>query len=124
VAQNDATVKGSGNHDKTGHHCLPNDPNGKLSIAHHAGFLAPWRGRRAQQSVSSYLWDGCMFPNAVMAEPSTWNDILGAMIAVRDEHGWSEGETEPSQPAVGTRWKLWNLKLKPQTNRLLHRHQA
>src|SRR6476646_276451 len=33
VAQNDATVKGSGTHDKTGHHCLPNDPNGKLQIA-------------------------------------------------------------------------------------------
>ena len=30
VAQNDATVKGSGSHDKTGRHCLPNDPNGKL----------------------------------------------------------------------------------------------
>src|SRR5437660_904640 len=38
VAQNDATVKGSGSHDKTGKHCLPNDPNGKLDIAHHAGF--------------------------------------------------------------------------------------
>ncbi|HEX4072504.1 MAG TPA: TIM barrel protein, partial [Planctomycetaceae bacterium] len=38
VAQNDATVKGSGSHDKTGRHCLPNDPNGKLNIAHHAGF--------------------------------------------------------------------------------------
>jgi sugar phosphate isomerase/epimerase len=33
VAQNDATVKGSGTHDKTGRHCLPNDPNGKLKIA-------------------------------------------------------------------------------------------
>ncbi|MCA9172031.1 MAG: TIM barrel protein, partial [Planctomycetales bacterium] len=38
VAQNDATVKGSGSHDKTGRHCLPNDPNGKLDIAKHAGF--------------------------------------------------------------------------------------
>jgi len=38
VAQNDATVHGSGTHDKTGHHCLPNDPNGKLSISHHAGY--------------------------------------------------------------------------------------
>src|SRR5258707_11353880 len=38
IAQNDATVKGSGTHDKTGRHCLPNDPNGKLKIAHHAGF--------------------------------------------------------------------------------------
>ena len=32
MAQNDATVKGSGSHDKTGHHCLPYDPNGKLDI--------------------------------------------------------------------------------------------
>src|SRR4051812_2299252 len=31
VAQNDATVKGSGSHDKTGRHCLANDPNGKLN---------------------------------------------------------------------------------------------
>ena len=38
VAQNDATVKGSGSHDKTGRHCLPNDPNGKLDIARHAGY--------------------------------------------------------------------------------------
>ena len=33
VAQNDATVHGSGSHDKTGRHCLPDDPNGKLDIA-------------------------------------------------------------------------------------------
>jgi sugar phosphate isomerase/epimerase len=31
VAQNDATVKGSGSHDKTGKHCLATDPNGKLN---------------------------------------------------------------------------------------------
>ena len=37
VAQNDATVHGAGSHDKTGRHCLPNDPNGKLDIARHAG---------------------------------------------------------------------------------------
>ena len=29
-----------------------------------------------------------MFPNAVMMEQRTWNDILAAMIAVRDAHGW------------------------------------
>ena len=29
-----------------------------------------------------------MFPNAVMMQPQTWNDVLGAMIAVRDAHGW------------------------------------
>ena len=38
VAQNDATVFGSGTHDHTGRHCLANDPNGKLDIPHHAGF--------------------------------------------------------------------------------------
>ena len=37
VAQNDGTVKGSGSHDKTGHHCLPTDPNGKLDIVRDAG---------------------------------------------------------------------------------------
>ncbi len=34
-------------------------------------------------------WDGCMFPNAVMTKPDTWNSILAAMAAVRDAHGWS-----------------------------------
>jgi len=37
VAQNDATVKGSGSHDKTGRHCLPNDPSGKMDIVRVAG---------------------------------------------------------------------------------------
>ena len=31
-----------------------------------------------------------MFPNAVMMKRETWNDILRAMIAVRDAHGWKE----------------------------------
>jgi len=31
VAQNDGTVKGSGSHDKTGRHCPPDDPNGKMT---------------------------------------------------------------------------------------------
>ena len=34
-------------------------------------------------------WDGCMFPNAVMMQPKTWNDILATMIAVRNAHGWN-----------------------------------
>ena len=38
VAQNDGTVKGSGSHDKTGRHCLPNDPDGKLDVVRYAGF--------------------------------------------------------------------------------------
>ena len=34
-------------------------------------------------------WDGCMFPNATMMKPQTWNEILGALVAVRDAHGWN-----------------------------------
>ena len=89
VAQNDATVFGSGTHDHTGRHCLANDPNGKLDIAHHAGFWLKDRDGRPTKAVQHVCWDGCMFPNAVMSDPSTWNNILAAMIRVRDAHGWN-----------------------------------
>jgi sugar phosphate isomerase/epimerase len=90
VAQNDATVHGSGSHDHTGRHCQATDPNGKLDIPHHAGFwLRDGRGNLTK-AFRHICWDGCMFPNAVMMKPQTWNDILRAMIQVRDAHGWSE----------------------------------
>jgi sugar phosphate isomerase/epimerase len=98
VAQNDGTVKGSGTHDKTGHHCLPNDPNGKLNIAHHAGFWLRDDRNQPTKAFQHICWDGCMFPNAVMHEAATWNDILRAMIAVQEAHGWSE----ESRPAPST----------------------
>ena len=48
VAQNNATVFGSGSHDKTGRHCLATDPTGKLDIVKHAGYwLRDEGGRRA-----------------------------------------------------------------------------
>ena len=90
VAQNDATVHGSGTHDKTGHHCLPNDPNGKLRITHHAGYWLHGEDGRLTKAFRHICWDGCMFPNEVMMKQQTWNDILSAMIAVRDAHGWRE----------------------------------
>ena len=90
VAQNDATVKGSGTHDKTGHHCLPDDPNGKLAIAHHAGYWLHGPDGRLTKAVRHLCWDGCMFPNDVMMKPQTWNEILRAMIDVRNAHGWKE----------------------------------
>jgi hypothetical protein len=31
-----------------------------------------------------------MFPNAVMEKQDTWNSVLGAMVKVRDAHGWRE----------------------------------
>lgn len=89
VAQNDATVKGSGSHDKTGRHCLPSDPNGKLDIAHHAGHWLRDDDGNLTKRVEHICWDGCMFPNDVMMKPETWNEILAAMVSVRDAHGWT-----------------------------------
>jgi sugar phosphate isomerase/epimerase len=90
VAQNDGTVHGSGTHDKTGHHCLANDPNGKLRITHHAGYWLHGQDGRLTKAFRHICWDGCMFPNEVMMKQQTWNDILSAMIRVRDAHGWRE----------------------------------
>jgi sugar phosphate isomerase/epimerase len=90
VAQNDGTVKGSGSHDKTGRHCLPDDPNERLDVARDAGhWLRDERGELTKR-FKHICWDGCMFPNDVMRKPQTWNSILAAMIAVRDKHGWRE----------------------------------
>ena len=88
IAQNDATVKGSGSHDKTGRHCLPFDPNGKLDIVKHAGFWLRDEDGTPTRAVEHICWDGCMFPNAVMNQPGTWNDVLRVMIDARNAHGW------------------------------------
>ena len=90
VAQNDGTVHGSGSHDKTGRHCLATDPNGKLDIVKHAGYWLRDDAGKVTKKARHICWDGCMFPNAVMSNPATWNDILGKMVAVRDAHGWAE----------------------------------
>jgi len=90
VAQNDATVFGSGSHDRTGRHCLPDDPNGKLDIPGVAGLWLRDADGQLTKAVRHVCWDGCMFPNEVMARPGTWNGILATMVAVRDAHGWDE----------------------------------
>ncbi len=90
IAQNDATVNGAGSHDKTGRHCLPGDPNGKLDIPRRAGaWLRDEQGEPTRR-FSHICWDGCMFSNDTMLDPETWNAILATMIAVRDAHGWQE----------------------------------
>jgi sugar phosphate isomerase/epimerase len=99
VAQNDATVHGSGTHDKTGHHCLPKDPNGKLDIPRHAGFWLRDESGKPTKVFKHICWDGCMFANQVMMKQQTWNDILSAMIAVRDAHGWRDDDLEATAPA-------------------------
>jgi sugar phosphate isomerase/epimerase len=88
VAQNDATVKGMGSHDKTGRHCLVADPNGKLDITHDAGYWLRDDNGRLTRAFQHICWDGCMFPNDTMMKTQTWNDILAAMIKVRGAHGW------------------------------------
>ncbi len=92
IAQNDATVHGTGSHDKTGRHCLANDPHGKLDITKRAGYWLREGGPSGEphKRFKHICWDGCMFPNEVMMQPQTWNDILAAMIDVRDAHGWQE----------------------------------
>ena len=89
VAQNDGGVKGSGSHDKTGRHCQPTDPNGKLDIVRDAGaWLRDDKGQPLR-ALQHMCWDGCMFPNAVMLDQKTWNDVLAVMAATRDAHGWN-----------------------------------
>jgi hypothetical protein len=89
VAQNDATVKGSGSHDKTGRHCLPDDPNGKLDIIRDSGAWMRDDNGAITKAFPHICWDGCMFPNEVMHQQQTWNKILKTMLAVREAHGWN-----------------------------------
>jgi sugar phosphate isomerase/epimerase len=90
VAQNDGSVFGSGDHAKTGRHCEVTDPNGKLDVVKHAGYWLRDEKGELTKTMRHICWDGCMFPNAVMEKQETWNDVLGAMVKVRDAHGWRE----------------------------------
>lgn len=92
VAQNDGTVFGSGSHDKTGRHCRATDPNGKLDIAKDAGYWLRDENGNLTKAFKHICWDGCMFPNAVMMQQQTWNDVLAALISVRELHGWYQPE--------------------------------
>ena len=89
VAQNDGTVKGSGSHDKTGRHCPPNDPNGKMDIVQAAGLWMRDESGAPTRAFEHICWDGCMFPNSMMTSPDTWVNILATMIQVREAHGWN-----------------------------------
>jgi len=86
VAQNDGTVHGTGSHDKTGRHCPADDPKGKLDIVRCARY---WLKDAAKRGMQHICWDGCMFPNAMLEEQSTWNTILEVMITVRDLNCWT-----------------------------------
>ncbi len=82
VAQSDGTVFGSGSHDRTGKHCPANDPNGKLDIVRCAHkWLLDDQGK-IRNGIQHMCWDGCMFPNAMLEDPNTWNNILDIMLHV------------------------------------------
>jgi sugar phosphate isomerase/epimerase len=98
VAQNDGSVKGSGSHDKTGRHCQPADPNGKLDIVRDAAAWLRESNGEPRRVLQHMCWDGCMFPNSVMLDQKTWNEILGVMVAVRNAHGWNEAASLSSAP--------------------------
>ena len=89
VAQNDGTVHGTGSHDKTGKHCLADDPNGKLDITQASSYWLRDPDGSARTHIQHICWDGCMFPNETLHQQQTWNTILGAMIGVQEVHGWS-----------------------------------
>ena len=86
VAQNDGDVHGAGSHDKTGKHCPADDPNGKLDIVKCAEY---WLKDAPARGIEHICWDGCMFPNATLEKPDTWNTILDVMIKVREAYSWS-----------------------------------
>ena len=88
VAQNDGTVFGAGSHDKTGRHCLAKDPNGRMDIVKVAGLWMRDKTGVPTRAYEHICWDGCMFPNATMMMPGTWQDVLGTLIAVQNAHGW------------------------------------
>ena len=79
VAQNDGEVHGAGDHDKTGKHCPADDPNGKLDITRCSQY---WLKDFQDRGIKHICWDGCMFSNATLETPSTWNTILKSMIDV------------------------------------------
>ena len=85
VAQNDGSVHGTGEHDKTGRHCPADDPNGRLDIVKTAG---SWLSGAQDRGIQHICWDGCMFPNDLLETQQTWNTILAAMVKVRDVQGW------------------------------------
>ncbi len=65
------------------------DPNGRLDITRHAGYWLRDNDGNLTKSAKHICWDGCMFQNEELLKQQTWNEILAAMIDVRNAHGWS-----------------------------------
>lgn len=80
--QNDGTVHGQGQHDKTGRHCRPDDPNGRIDPA----FVEPLfllGTKKEGVRVQSRTWDGCMMPNGVLEAQDYYDNVLTYMARGR-----------------------------------------
>ncbi|HBT77969.1 MAG TPA: xylose isomerase [Planctomycetaceae bacterium] len=64
-----------------------NDANDKWDIPYYAGFWLKDEDGLTKR-FNHICWDGRLPPNAVATDPQTWNDVLAAMIAVRNQYGW------------------------------------
>lgn len=84
IAQSDGTVLGSGSHDKTGRHCLADDPNGVLDVPRCAAYWLLNEDGTPRPEIEHLCWDGCMFPNAKLEDVTTWNGILALMVKTVD----------------------------------------
>lgn len=83
VAQSNGSVFGSGSHDKTGRHCPADAADGKLDIVECAlAWLLDDNGN-VRNNIKHICWDGCMFPNAMLENPTTWSNILDVMLQIR-----------------------------------------
>ena len=56
----------------------------------HAGYWLRDENGDLTKKMRHICWDACMLPNAVMEDQQTWNNVLAAMVKVRDAHGWTE----------------------------------
>jgi len=83
VAQSNGTVFGSGSHDKTGRHCPANAADGKLDVVKCARYWLLDESGQVRNNIQHICWDGCMFPNATLENPDTWNNVLALMQAIQ-----------------------------------------
>ena len=63
---------------------------GKLDIPHHAGYWLRDEKGELTKRIRHICWDGCMFPNDVMTNPQTWNDILARHDRRAGRARWKE----------------------------------
>ena len=117
VAQNDATVHGSGSHDKTGRHCLADrsQRQARHRRATPATGCATTTGKLTKQ-IPPHLLGRLHVPQrdddeAARRGTTSWR----AMIAVRDAHGWrnDDGRKSRMTNAISTDRSTTGSRIRP-----------